>query len=312
MAALAALTTLAAMAGATEWLVRSTVAPQDSWLPHLRLVQAPGSRDLAFGDSHVARGFAAPSPWINLAYPSSTIEEMAATVARVMTDGGPRRVILQADPHLFAPYRLRRNLGAYEETLAGDPAGEPFPLLADARHRPLLASYWSSFLAQGGTLQSRIEQTPRGALLSPGNLAEVAPRRLVYEALQRARIHQPFSGFRTQPAAGLYRETVEALVSAGAEVCMVAFPVSAPYSAALIETDPNGGADSYAQALAWFAETAGTLGARFVDHRGAVTDMTLFRDVDHLNRDGALAYVERLLEACFGDRPAATLSASRD
>ncbi|MEZ5670821.1 MAG: hypothetical protein R3F55_25980, partial [Alphaproteobacteria bacterium] len=225
---------VAVMALATEWLLRTQVEPQDSWALHQRLLQAPVAPGLAFGDSHVARGFDAPDGWLNLAYPSQTVEQMAADVRAALAVGTPQRVILQADPHMFAPYRLVRE-GAEDGAQASSG-----PLLADPRHRAQLVAYWAAFVASGGSLQSGIEQTPRGSLLSPGDLSGLPARRQTFDARARAATHHPYAGFADSGSAAAYEAVVAELAAHGVAVCLVSLPVSPAYLDGLAETAAGG------------------------------------------------------------------------
>ena len=49
----------------------------------------------------------------------------------------------------------------------------------------------------------------------------------------------------------------------------------------------------------FFEELADAPGVRFVDHRSAFSDLSLFRDPDHLNKKGAIEYAPKLHAACF-------------
>ena len=90
---------------ASEALVRTSVLHQDEFIAHAHLFMAARDTDAAFGDSHVARGFYPPKGMVNLAYPSEGIEHMDWKVRSYFADKDPGRVIVQADPHLLAPYR---------------------------------------------------------------------------------------------------------------------------------------------------------------------------------------------------------------
>ena len=66
--------TCGVLIGVSEWLVRTKAAPQDTFFKHVALFNAASSPFVAFGASHVARGFDAAAPVVNLGYFSEKIK----------------------------------------------------------------------------------------------------------------------------------------------------------------------------------------------------------------------------------------------
>ncbi|MQQ09663.1 hypothetical protein GFB49_14445 [Epibacterium sp. SM1979] len=281
--------TLLTVGLASELLIRSQVLPQDSFAQHRSILESVDTPDAAFGDSHTARGFAAGQGFVNLAFPSEGIAHMAWKTQMYFADRTPGRVILQADPHFFASYRLRRQFEAYS-----DPSPRLL-YLADPRHRARLPGYWTRFVESGFKLDSKVVQTADGALLSPGDFAALSPRAQILEARKRAIVHQIGADERVQLAQQAYAGMVTSLTEQGAEVCMVSYPVTRAYR------DAVGAA--HQPMIDFFQGTALRNGSRYVDARSTVTDQSLFRDSDHLNAQGAAAFMDQLLSACFGERP---------
>ncbi|MCG8443986.1 MAG: hypothetical protein MI723_19460 [Caulobacterales bacterium] len=287
---------------ASEWLVRVHVAPIDTLAQHRRLVAEADAAHLAFGDSHVARGFNAQAPFVNLAYPSENIRQTVWKAARYLERApAPEQVILQADPHLFAAYRLEAGLGDYPRRFGE--AGAPLQALSD-HHRPKIAAYWRAFALGGGALTSRIEPTPQGALLSPGDLTAFPPDERARMARERVALHEPSAHVGALPEARLYARLVAGLIGQGAELCLARFPVSPDYRAA-VAAAPAAVQGRWEAGHAFFAELAERSGARYVDHGAIFEDAALFRDPDHLNTAGALRYEPALMKACFGLEPTA-------
>ncbi len=286
-------------AAASEWLVRAHAIPQDSMTKHVALFEQTQSPYVAFGDSHVARGFDARPPVVNLAYPSENIEKMFWKGRRYLARGGaPKTVLLQADPHLFAAYRTDAGLGGYPE-LFGDAPTRGLRAF-NAYYRPQLIALWQSYLKNGGRLRSTVETTAQGALLSPGDLSAWGD--LLKEQFTRNRVtlHRPRDGFESSSAAQTYRDLVDAFVARGASVCLVSMPLSPVYRqtvAALPASDKR----QWDAADRFFEELAEGAHVTYHDHRDLYTDLSLFRDPDHLNKAGAQRYGEVLQNACFGD-----------
>lgn len=277
---------LGCLAGFSEWLVRDQVDPQDTRLAHLTLLETAESIHIAFGDSHVARGFEAQQGFVNLAYPSENIRDMAQKFDIYFKDRDPGKILLQADPHLFAPYRIFAETKSTnrEETLA----------LFSARHKPRMLGYFEAFLRGGGQLKSRVIVTPSGSLLSPGDLSTVPLKRRTLEAAQRRHWHQIRPSGRLTASQEEYEALVTEIADRGATLCLVTFPVSRHYEEAVEDA-------GHREALQFFQRQADRVRARYIDARHWVTDLTYFRDVDHLNGAGAALFSPRLLQACFGE-----------
>ncbi|TMM55191.1 hypothetical protein [Sulfitobacter sabulilitoris] len=282
---------------ASEWLLRTQVDPQDTLQSHLALLDRTQSDRAAFGDSHVARGFDAQQGFVNLAYPSENIEDMIAKVNMLHQSRSFSRVIVQADPHLFAPYRLNAQTKTYA-TNAGSPHGLRIMI---PRYRAQLVAYWQAFIAGGGQLESQVRMTQAGSLLSGGDLSQDGLRQRQMDARARMITHRPADPPRIAAAQQRYSDLLNTLIARGTRVCLVSFPVSQAYRTAASAGGGPGGDALHAALIRYFAAEANRTGARYVDARGMVTRTALFRDVDHLNADGAAAFSPALLQRCFGD-----------
>jgi hypothetical protein len=126
-------------------MVRAYVLPQDKfeWIAsRLRNSTQPNA---AFGDSHVA---AVPDynskDFVNLGVGATTIKRMDQRVRYYFSKIKPGEVIIQADPHLFADYRLEAP-GSYVTEDYSD-----FRLrIFDPQHRGFMQKYWTTLLASG-------------------------------------------------------------------------------------------------------------------------------------------------------------------
>ncbi|MEZ5933293.1 MAG: hypothetical protein R3F54_15345 [Alphaproteobacteria bacterium] len=280
--------TILAFAAASEWLVRSEVLPHDTRAAHLRLLKTADTPHAAFGDSHVARGFDAPEGMVNLAFPSENIDVMIAKIAQYFEARPPGRIVLQADPHQFAAYRLDASSG-----FAAKERRAPGLQIAMPRHRVRLLAYWEAFLRDGGRLETRVDMTENGALLSSGDLSRTPSRKQALEARIRLSMHRPAGAGAVTETKGRFSALVNDLSRRGADLCLVTFPVSGPYR------DAEGG--QHEALIDYFADEAARVGATHVDARAMVLDPSFFRDVDHLNKAGAAWFTPRLISRCFPD-----------
>ena len=285
------------LAVATEWLVRTQVVPQDTYANHLKLLETTTRSDASFGDSHVARGFDASDGFVNLAYPSENIEYLNWKIRQHFDARPAGRVIVQADPHLFAPYRVNASFRPYNNSAQ---IKAPILYSATRRHRPRLVAYWSAFAKGFGQLESKVQQTENGALLSQGDLSAIPLRKRQIESRLRIKNHSIEPSQAVVDAQLQYRAMISFLAEKSAQICLVSFPVSPDYLTALADANQPATPTGHANAIEFFKETAAQTGALYVDARALITKLALFRDVDHLNVEGAGMFSESLIRQCFG------------
>ena len=287
----------ALLIAASEFLLRKEVLSQDTLGRHVALFNETRSPYAAFGDSHVARGFNATAPVVNLAYPSENIERMRWKATRYLErTPAPEIVLLQADPHLFSPYRISAGLSDYPRAF-----GEAPPIFAhtfSTRYRPQLMDLWQSFVLGGGSIRSKIEQTRQGALLSPGNLTQWGDGARTTYSEKRVELHRPVDAPGQSNAARQFTSMVQDFTDRGARVCLVAMPVSPDYRQAFSQLGDKD-RDQWEAAFEFFDRLAENPNVLLLDYRAAVHDPSHFRDPDHLNRVGAIAFSKRLQEECF-------------
>ena len=131
--------------GASEWLVRTKVVPQDNFEWIAARLRNSQQAKAAFGDSHVA---AVPdyntADFVNLGIGATTIRRMDQRVRYYFGKIKPDEVIIQADPHLFAEYRLEAR-----ESYVPEAYSESRLRVLDPRHRSFMIKYWTTLLATG-------------------------------------------------------------------------------------------------------------------------------------------------------------------
>ncbi|MHA7872223.1 MAG: hypothetical protein ACX939_07735 [Hyphococcus sp.] len=288
----------AVLLAASEWIVRVKAMPQDTLTRHAALFNATRAPYIALGDSHVARGFDAAAPVVNLAYPSENIEKMAWKAQQYLARKPDiRGVLIQADPHLLAPYRIDADTEGYESAFAD---ASPVLLSLSTRYRPQLIALWQSYLKNGGRLRSKIETTPQGALLSPGDLSTWSEIRKAQFTAYRLDLHMPDDAAASSSHAILYQRMVEQFLDAGASVCLVAFP-TAPVFRTAFERLSRPEKTRWDGVVAFYQSLAAHPRVRFLDHRAMYDDASLFRDPDHLNHRGAVRYGPVLQSECFNE-----------
>jgi len=289
---------------ASELLLRKEILPQDDFTAHKRLFRQADQKDVAFGDSHVARGLVPVEGAVNLAYPSEGIAHFDLKAHAYFSTRDPGTVILPADPHLFSAYRLaNRPDPDYLARLTGSsPPSWTELLILDPAYRSTLTRLWLSFLASGGNLTSRIEILPNGAMLSPGDLSKEDPASRTYAARDRVRWHRSGDPQHVEAEKRQFSRLLDFLAGKGANICLVTFPLSPDYRQAIEQTFSAQEKSGWQSNLAFFKEEAERVGGRYLDLHAAVSDLAEFRDVDHLNAQGALKYSPEIYRQCGGSR----------
>jgi hypothetical protein len=283
---------------ASEWLVRTQVVPQDEFIKHAKLLESSKLENAAFGDSHVARGFLPSADMLNLAYPSENLPQMDWKIRHYFGDKKPGNILLQADPHMFANYRLG-GVGDYPKNLKSASLNieSNFKILIP-RYRANLVNYWTSYFAGGGELKSQISFTENGAHLSSGDISNDTPRWRRFEDIARVNTHIIASGKPLEIYKQNYEDILDFLVSQGANICMVTFPHSPGYHEAVNQRESLKEARS--EIIGFFSQQSDRVGARYVNLDKSVTDISKYRDSDHLNGEATVELSAQLLKECFG------------
>lgn len=278
---------------ASEWLVRTRVEPNDQLPAHLRLFHSTHEASVGFGDSHMACGFSPPAGMVNLAFPGENIETIAYKAGTYFSRRVPGRVIVQAEAHMFARYRTAATRG-YNELFDQAPDEQPGLSIRalGSYHRPKLFAYWQ-VLWRKGSFESRSKLVQNGATECNDHWTSVLPEARKTQARERAALHQPADDFARSAFAALYQRLLEGLVSKGARVCLVEFPVSPEYKREMP-------VESYEAARSWFAAQARRLDLRLLPYAGLYAQTPeLFSDMDHLTPQGAARFSQRILDECF-------------
>jgi hypothetical protein len=284
----------------SEWLIRTQVEPNDSLYYHLQLFRNARTSDIALGDSHTANGFAARNGFLNLGFPNENISAIARKVAVYIKGKPPGRVVLQADPHMFAAYQVKTDVGylAYLEK----PAGHSSLALSEIRllndyHRPKVFAYWLAYFRHG-KLQAHDVIHPNGWLPSEGNWLAVNPDKRVSQARWRADIQRPVNGFAALQPVRDYRDTVRLLVHQGWKPCLVEYPASQEWLDSTQDAD-------FEKARAWYRALAAETGVKYLGYHAIYRGRPeLFSNQDHLNPAGAKIFTGTVIKDCFGNTDA--------
>lgn len=277
---------IAVFVGGSEYIVRTIVAPNNDFdvlRERLHTTQAPYA---AVSDSRGANGLIDQDGFVNLSMRGdnlATIVEKAQFFARSPTAKG---IIIQADPHHFASYRLNQDQSALRDDLFK--RNTPWLEFLRPIFRQYLLEYWQAFLTSSPSATKTAHAVIRLTDLPLDEVTKIASI--------RADLQTPITSFLQTKLADLYTKSIQALQRDGIDVCLVSFPISSAYKSA-VEREP-----SYASALLFYASLAKHSGAKYFDLSSALKDSE-FSDPDHLNTEGANALTKIVLDKCFGIKP---------
>lgn len=327
---------------ASEWLVRTEVLAHDNFEYISNRLQNSTQPNAAFGDSHVA---AVPDyntkDFVNLGIGATTIRKMDQRVRYYFRDRKPGEVIIQADPHLFAEYRLQPEGEYVPETYSS------YRLrVLDPQHRGFMNSYWLAYLKKGiltpgantgydhlwneaykaeanspspspspaGTSacksqcgESRAPETHEQSRASvpsppPVEAANTAAAETDEEVLKKFNAfmdyeiaaHTPVADFRSRDEARIYRNMIKFLISRGAKVCLVNYPVDRYYR------ERADRIPTFAQTREFYKEIASENHIPYVSFWDRFDDHSMFQNTDHVNQNGSPILAREAREACFG------------
>ncbi len=316
---------------ASEWLIRTQVTPHDNFEYISSRLRASTQPNAAFGDSHVAAvSDYDTKDFINLGIGATTIRKMDQRVRYYFQKIKPGQVIIQADPHLFAEYRLQPQ-GSY---VPEDYSNLRLRAL-DPQHRGFMSSYWSAFLlkrtftkesfnsdmlwqvvrqllspAASAPLAEAPAQQPESPALAqepsdgtpppraseaaaepPPDAAEMAK----FNAFMDSEVatHTPVRDFRSRDEARIYRNMIDFLISRGAAVCLVNYPVDKFYR------ERADAIPTFGETREFYKEIARENHIPYVSFWDRFDDPSMYQNTDHVNRKGSAILAREARKACF-------------
>lgn len=280
--------------GASEWLVRTKVAPNQNIEAHAHYLRTATRQGAAFGDSHVAMGITGDPRIANLGYPADPIPFMVAKARLYFTRVRPKWVILQADPQQIVPGRLNRTFEQVRSMFDGSNFLEEYLKLSVPIYRNNIIDHWKSFLRGSKFRRVRTFNPTDGSQTATSSIAGW-PEQRILTFTQRILEDQINVHIETgHTAIKEYRRLIDWLKARGASVCLVAYPVH-PLFLREARKHPT---ESAARSL--FQRIAKAHSVRFVDLRNPGYGAEYFYDPDHLNLAGARRFTRTVMKACFG------------
>lgn len=277
----------------SELMVRWFVEPQDLLQKHRQLFLNAVSEGVVFGDSHPAQDFTGQEGFINLAFPAETMDMLYAKMRFYLQRHSPKKVIFQADPHMFSSYRLSRetNTSDYIRYMTTD-YSPPLHMLLP-RHRENLLHYWKT-LIQGKRFESKWVFESDGAQTSSDVMgARYSPRELSNQIRERVRLQLPVQDFSKSVYMKKMKMTLDLLKETNASVCVVTYPVSKAY---VSESEKY---STFSAVRNYIRKLVEQYGFVYRDYWDYFSDDDFFANADHLNKTGAQKLSKQIVNDCF-------------
>jgi hypothetical protein len=239
-------------------------------------------RVLVLGDSHAQLAWNSNSDGAiyNFANGSDNITDMrakfeyASTRHKLIKGGGV--VVLSFEPHLISPYRELKQNNRINSIL-----GRSDLQMKVAYFLPLLFDPDTEF-------------DFKRYFLALGSKNKVDSGRVFSEKLARARFQQHYpNDLVSKNLLKEYQDLVNSIRSDGYEIVALKYPVH-PYFDSLIQNSPKSRhLDAVMDSL------ARSNGLRIVNYSTIINDPELFRDQDHLNREGSAIFINEFSKRFF-------------
>lgn len=275
----------------SEFIVRKFIMPNHPYENLKYELHNKRPAFAAFADSHGANALQSHTDMANFSFRGDNLQTIMKKIRLFTQHHKPEGIILQADPHQFAAYRIM----ADQTALQTDLSDRSTPALAFLRpvYRQYLIEYWKEFLkriiwnrpSEDGQTSSEIRR------LTELNVSEVRS-----DAERRVQLHSPLPEFWESQGANDYRNIVNEMTRDGIKVCMVTFPLSSVYREKMADIS------MFAKSTSFFRDLKNDNNVTYIDFSETVPDQ-YFSDPDHLNSEGAYLFTKTVLNSCFRTIP---------
>lgn len=278
---------------ASEWLIRTHVAPNQNIELHAEFLRGSSHPNAAFGDSHVAMGITGSEEIINLGFPANTLNDIIGKARIYFGRVPPGNVILQADPQQLVPGRLNQSFEPDRPLFEGDGGLFRFLKLSVPVYRRGILGHWESFLAGRPFTKLRQFNPEDGSQTATRNIADWTEEQVVELSETILTDQQDLAVDLSHPVLTRYLDLAKWIVAQGGQVCFASYPVDRTFYR-MAAPDPT-----EQRSIDLFTHMADEVGGRFVDFRTRDYPRELFFDPDHLTEEGGKVFTQAVLQACF-------------
>ena len=279
---------------ASEWLIRTHVAPNQNIELHAEFLRSATFPNAAFGDSHVAMGITGSNEIINLGFPGNALNEIIGKARIYFERVQPGKVILQADPQQLVPGRLSKSFEPDRALFEGEGGLFRFLKLSVPVYRRAILGHWESFLAGKPFTKTREFNPADGSQTATRNITDWSEEQIVELSETILTDQRNLAVDPLHPVLVRYLDLAKWITEKGGEVCFAAYPVDRTFYK-LAASDPT-----EQKSIDLFSDMAAAVGGRFVDFRSQDYPRKYFFDPDHMTEEGGELFTKDVLEACFG------------
>ena len=280
----------------SELFLRFIVAPSDNFYKQVEFYHSVEDVDIAaFGDSRLSQGFYPPegSDAVNLAYASESFEQIAQKIDYFLKHKKAEKIILQIGHHMFAQYRFGEQRRQYDIFFQNDQPWKEQLYLQDPVLRGNLLNYWRLFFLAGGKIPNQSSFSDNGAVLLDMQMTmPPTPEQYIYRQT-RIKEHTLSDGYEERDTWNILRATIRKIKAENIPLCLVSFPVTPFYAEPVMALKNTRPAFDKIERIA--AEESVPY-FMYWDYYG--DDTKYFRNLDHLNKDGARDFTKHLIDDC--------------
>ncbi len=278
---------------ASEWMLRTQVAPADVQKQHAAFFRASTSRDAAFGDSLMTYGFTGGAQIANYANFGESYIITAEKIRYHYKNISPGLVVLQADPMQFSIARYDSDANNEDRRKLAFARDEPKLLITIEENRGSLSSLWWTFIRKG-KIESLVRLNKDGSRTREDRFDDYSPATRTRQTHDFINTLRPATdSLETNRNWNAFSEVVEYLIDQGAKVCLLHFPVSIEFQAMAEEES------FYTQTKMAIQKFADEKSLPYIDASKWIEGAQMYADPYHLSYLGAPIFSARIIPQCL-------------
>ena len=261
----------------SEYLVASN-KKKSSYEKIKKKYHNPFQKDyVLFADSHGFSGIKERDNLINHSFVGDNLLTIVRKISFFVERNKVKGIIIQADPHQLAMYRLTKN----QDELIDDFLNGNNNLLTFYRmpYRQNLINYWNEFIK--GFFNSNEQKKE---LKKDINIKR--------KTLIRVNTHTPINNFEISKHVQELKKLLLNLKKKNINICLISFPLASSYRKHIKNNE------NFIDAYKFYNELSKKFSIKYFDYKSLLTD-NYFSDPDHLNIKGSNELTKVVLNDCF-------------
>lgn len=233
-----------------------------------------------FADSRGFSGITQRDNLTNYSFPGDNLITIIRKISFFVKKNKVKGIIIQADPHQLAMYRLTKN----QDQLIGDFLDKNNKILTFYRmpYRQNLMNYWAEFIKSFFNINEIKQELKKDINFKN-------------ETLIRVNTHTPIKNFKVSKHVKELKKILLDLKKNKISVCLISFPLASSYRK-LIKKNKN-----FIDVYKFYDELSKKNAIKYFDYKSLLTD-NYFSDPDHLNIKGSMELTKVVLNDCFKEK----------